>query len=78
LQATIKRDHVIGRHCVSRMQETMDHTGRHLLPLEATTRQTLQKADSSNIDEVENTPVTYYIDGDEGYSLTLTMIPWLG
>jgi hypothetical protein len=53
-------------------------TGRHLLPLEATTRQTLQEADSSNIDEVENTPVTYYIDGDEGYSLTLTMIPWLG
>jgi len=49
-----------------------------LPPLEATTRWTLHEAGSSNIDGVENIPVTYYVDGDEGYSWTLTMIPWLG
>jgi hypothetical protein len=37
-------------------------------PLEAA-RRTVQQAagGSSNIDGVENTPVTYYVDGDEGY-----------
>jgi hypothetical protein len=39
---------------------------------------TVQEAGNSNIDGVENNPVTYYVDGDKGYSLTLKMIPWLG
>jgi hypothetical protein len=38
-----------------------------LSPLEAIW-QTLQEAGSSNIDGVENTPVTYYVDGDKGYN----------
>ena len=43
-------------------------------PLEATIRR-VQEVRNGNIDGVENNPVTYY--SDEGYSLTLTMIPWL-
>jgi hypothetical protein len=35
-------------------------------PLEAT-RQTVQEAGNSNIDVIENNPVTYYVDGDKGY-----------
>ena len=34
-------------------------------PLEAT-RRTDQEAGTSSIDGVENTPVTYYVDGDKG------------
>ena len=46
------------------------------IPLLKATMWTVQEeAGNSNIDGVENNPVTYY--GDEGYSLTLTMIPWL-
>jgi hypothetical protein len=47
-------------------------------PLEEATMWTVQEAGNSNIDRVENNPVTCYIDGDESYYLTLTMIPWLG
>jgi hypothetical protein len=43
-------------------------------PLEATIPR-VQEVNNGNIDGVENNPVTYY--GDESYSLTLTMIPWL-
>ena len=37
------------------------------IPALEATRRTVQEAGNSNIDGVENTPVTYYVDGEEGY-----------